>query len=339
MGDSNYIDDIPIPIPGQPSRFMDRLRTFIRQRNLAYKTEKTYVNWIKAYIHHYSNRHPEDMGAVQVKAYLNHLAVNRNNSINTQKTALNALAFLYNKFLNQPLGDMKYRKASKPAGVVEIYSIAEAESVLAKLKPIYWLMAILMYGGGLRISECLRLRCKDIHFDMNSIIVRHGKGGKDRKTILPAVAVDDLRQQITRVSKLHKYDIECGAGKVYMPFALERKYKNAQNELGWQYLFPAEKLSRDPRSNIERRHHITESALRKHVGRALKSCGLIRQCACHTFRHSFATRLLENGYDIRTVQELLGHSNVETTQKYCHVLNQGAAAIVSPADLIAKRHE
>lgn len=334
MHKQSFIADIPVPIPDRPVRFIDQLRLFIRRRNMAYKTEKTYVSWIKSYIHFHSNKHPKDMGPEQVKAYLYHLAVNRNNSANTQKTALNALAFLYNKFLDQPLGDLEIRTAGHKGHIVEIYSPQEAKAILDELPPLYWMMAMLMYGAGLRISECLRLRCKDIHFDMNTIIVRSGKGNKDRKTLLPTAAVDSLKQQIERVDKLHKYDLDCGAGNAYMPFALEKKYKNAQNELGWQYLFPAADLSIDPRTEIKRRHHISESSLRKQVNRALKKCGLIRQCACHTFRHSFATRLLESGYDIRTVQELLGHSNVETTQKYCHVLNQGAAAIVSPADLI-----
>lgn len=327
-----YIADIPVPLPNTPVRFMDCFRTFIRQQNLAYKTEKTYCSWVKQYIHFHQDQHPKDMGPSQVSAYLSYLAIHRNNSINTQKTALNALAFLYNKYLQQPLGDLRIRKASKKGQVVEVYSVNEADQVLAQLKPIYWLMAILMYGAGLRISECLRLRCKDIHFDMNTIIVRNGKGNKDRKTLLPSIAKLALREQLVLVDKLHHFDMDTGAGKVYLPFALERKYPNAQNELGWQYLFPAKELSLDPRTGIRRRHHITENTLRKHVNRALKLCGLIRQCACHTFRHSFATRLLEGGYDIRTVQELLGHSSVETTQKYCHVLNQGAAAIVSPAD-------
>lgn len=328
----NEMDDVRKPLPVQPVKFMHLVRSQIRARNLAYKTEQSYCFWIKRYIRYHRLKHPKEMGAAEVEQFLHHLAVVDNVSVGTQKIALSALSFLYNKYFEQPLGRLNITKARVPRRVPVVFSHREAVSVIEKLHQPWQLMAGIMYGSGLRTSEVIRLRLKDVDFDQQMLIVRSGKGGKDRRTILPESLVSDLQVQIVTVKRLHCSDTKNGYGEVYMPNALARKYPSAVTELAWQYLFPSTKLSVDPRSDKVRRHHVYDRSLQRNVKTAIRHSGIIKHASCHTFRHSFATRLLEQGNDIRTVQELLGHSNVETTEIYTHVLHKGVMGVKSPVD-------
>lgn len=326
------MDDVREALPIKPVRFMDKLKVFIRARNLAYKTEKTYCLWIKRYIRYHQMQHPEQMNDGHVEQFLHHLAVVENVSVGTQKVALNAIAFLYNQFLQQPLGQINITKAKVQRRVPTVFSHAEAMNIIQRLSHPWQLIAQLMYGGGLRTSESIGLRVKDIDFDQQIIIVRNGKGNKDRRTVLPDQCVDRLREQITIVARQHEIDCQNGYGDVYLPNALARKYPSAVRELAWQYLFPSTRLSKDPRSNTIRRHHVYDRSLQRNVKESIRQCGIAKHANCHTFRHSFATRLLEQGNDIRTVQELLGHANVATTEIYTHVLNKGVMGVRSPVD-------
>ncbi len=327
------ITDIPVVIPDKPVKLMDQIRTLIRARNMAYKTEQSYISWILRYIRFHHKTHPKDMAEKEVDAFLSYLAVKRHVSASTQKTALCALAFLYTTFLKKPLQDLDFRSAKPSRKVPEIFSHAEAMSVIGELTGVYKLMALLMYGAGLRVNECLRLRVKDIHFSMNYIVVRHGKGNKDRRTLLPESCLMQLGNQIKFVKALHIQDLDEGHGEVYIPNALTRKYPNAARTIDWQYLFPAGKCAVDPRSNKTRRHHIMDTSLQKKVKIAVNKTAIGRPCSSHTFRHSFATRLLENNSDIRTIQELMGHADVTTTEIYTHVLAKKGLGITSPVDL------
>jgi len=326
------MDDIPPIIPTKPVRFMDRLRAFIRAQGLAYKTEKTYLFWVLRYVRFHNKRHPEQMGEQEISAFLNHLAINRNVSKNTQKTALNALVFLYKRFLQRELNELQFNFSSKNRRIPVVFSHQEATAVINALPDKYQIMAKIMYGSGLRINECLRLRVMDIDFNMSMIIVRNGKGGKDRRTLLPQSLVEPLLQQISFVKNLHDFDMANGHGAVYLPDALERKYPSAPFQLGWKFLFPSENIAADPRSGVQRRHHVLDSTLQRQVKHAIRKAGIHKHCGSHTFRHSFATRLLENGYDIRTIQELLGHSDVKITEIYTHVINRGGSGVISPVD-------
>jgi len=326
------MDDIPTPIPAKPIKFLDQLRQFIRAQNKAYKTEKTYIHWVTRFIRFHHKRHPADMGADELEQFLDHLSLHEHVSKNTQKTALNALIFLYRQFLKIELRKLKYNYASAPTPIPVVFTHKEAQSVIAGLRAPYKLKAQLMYGSGLRISECLRLRVKDLDFGMNVIIVRSGKGEKDRVTLLPEKLIKELRQQIAFVELTHQRDLANGVGEVYLPNALSRKFPNAPYQIAWQYLFPAINLSTDPRSGKERRHHVMDSTLQKAVRMSIRNCKIHKKCGSHTFRHSFATRLLENGYDIRTIQELLGHSDVKTTEIYTHVVKHGGMGVRSPID-------
>ena len=309
------MNDVRGVLPVKPIKFMHQLRAFIRVKNLAYSTENTYCLWVKRFIFYHNKQHPKDLGVAEVEQFLHHLAVVKNVSIGTQKVALNALAFLYNQFLNIPLGDDVFiTKAKVQRRVPVVFSHQEATAVIARLSHPWQLIASIMYGGGLRTSEAISLRVKDIDFDQQIIVVRSGKGGKDRRTILPESLIGQLHEQIITVMRLHESDLAKGYGEVYMPNALARKYPSAAKELAWQFLFPSYKYSRDPRSGIERRHHGYDRSLQRNVKNAIRACHIPKHANCHTFRHSFATRLLEQGNDIRTVQELLGHSNVETTE-------------------------
>jgi len=327
-----YMDDVHQNLPKQSNRFMHRLRAYIRIKNLAYKTEQTYCFWIKRYIHFHQMQEPQTLTAQHVEQFLHSLAVVDNVSLSTQKIALNALAFLYNQFLEQPLGQIHITKAKVTKKIPTVFSQKEALAIINVLNDPWKLLAQLMYGSGLRTSEAIKLRVKDIDFSNQIILIRAGKGNKDRRTLLPESLHTSLKTQINLVIKVHSNDLSNGYGSVYMPKALNRKYKNGAKELAWQYIFPSEKLSRDPRGGIIRRHHVHERSLQRNVKKAIHKAQVLKHASCHTFRHSFATNLLEKGNDIRTVQELLGHANVKTTEIYTHVLHKGVLGVKSPID-------
>jgi integron integrase len=324
--------DIPVPVPPQSTKIIPRYRLFIRSQNKAYRTEQTYVFWVKRFIRFFNNTHPDKLDSEQINHFLTFLAVQENVAKNTQKTALNALVHFYQKFLNRPLDGLSFERSKKKITLPVVFTHQEAKSVISTLKEPYRLMADLLYGSGLRISECGRLRVKDIDFGFKTIIVRNGKGDKDRTTLLPNSTIDRLKRQIERVILLHEQDLENGCGEVYLPYALERKYKRANQQLAWQYLFPASKCSKDPRSDKYRRHHIMDSTVQRKVAISIREASILKHAGCHTFRHSFATRLLQKGYDIRTIQKLLGHADVKTTEIYTHVIGQGAYGVMSPTD-------
>ena len=319
------------------SPFLEQVRHAIRVRHYSIRTETAYLDWVKRFILFHGKRHPQDMGESEVSAFLTHLAVNRNVAASTQNQGLNALAFTYKQVLKRPLGDLVGSvRAKKARKLPVVLTQAEVKRVLAALDGQYWLACCLLYGSGLRLMECIRLRVKDLEFDHRAVIVRDGKGRKDRVVTLPDGLILPLQRHLGAVKNVHDKDLEDGFGKVYLPYALARKYPNAPIEWGWQYLFPAPGRSVDPRSGLERRHHIDETSLQRAVKRAVRKAGLIKPATCHSMRHSFATHLLERGMDIRTVQEQLGHSDVRTTQIYTHLINRGCAAVVSPLnDLFA----
>lgn len=330
--------DVRCQLPEQPVRFMDRFRAFIRSRNLSYSTEKTYTHWVLRYIRFHGRRHPETLTEREVDAFLSHLAVRRQCSPATQKIALNALVFLYREFLNRPLESLVFQRAKKAQRVPVVFSHREALAIITHLCGTNRLVAQLIYGTGMRISEVLSLRVKDVDFGMQQMTVCSGKGNKDRTTLLPESLADEIRVQIDKALALHKQDVAAGYGEVFMPFALARKYPGKAASPGWQYVFPAKKLSVDPRaqqadgSPIWRRHHILARSVQRAIANAMQKARVFKHGNSHTFRHSFATRLLESGYDIRTIQKLLGHSNVETTEIYTHVVKKGGFGVISPVD-------
>ena len=326
------MQDIPRTLPNPPVRFIDKLRFFIRKRGLAFKTEKTYVGWVLRFIRFHNKQHPSTLSEAHIEMFLDDLGVTKNAAKNTQRTALNALVFLYREFLGVELKDINFSYTAVKRRLPVVFSHDEAMSVIHELKGPYKLMAQLMFGSGLRISECIRLRVKDLDFSMNTLIIRDGKGGKDRSTILPLVLHTPLRRQVTLVKARHEQNTDDGFGEVYMPNRLALKYPSSASSLAWQYLFPASRNSIDPRSGKTRRHHVMDRSVQKEVKRAIKSAGILKHASCHTFRHSFATSLLQQGYDIRTIQKLLGHSSVETTEIYTHVIGQGASGVVSPLE-------
>ena len=315
-----------------PRKLLDQVRDAIRLKHYSIRTEQAYVNWIKRYIYFHNVRHPAEMGAPEVQAFLTHLAVEGNVAASTQNQALSALLFLYNAVLHQDLGPIDAMRANKPKRLPSVLTKEEVHRVLGHLSGTHLLMVKLLYGSGLRLMECLRLRVKDLDFAQCQILVRDGKGEKDRVTMLPESVVVPLQDHLRIVKRTHEEDLAKGYGAVYLPYALERKYPNAEREWIWQYVFPANRLSVDPRSGIVRRHHVHESSLQKAVRAAARATGIPKRISPHTFRHSFATHLLEAHYDIRTVQELLGHKDVKTTMIYTHVLNRGGLAVRSPLD-------
>ena len=320
------------PPPARP-RLLERVRDAIRRRHYSHRTEQTYVHWIKRFIYFHGKRHPRDLGEAEVTAFLNHLARERQVAASTQNQALSALLFLYKEVLQTPLPWLDgLERAKRPARVPTVLSAAEAERLLSRLQGTRWLMASLLYGAGLRLRECLKLRVKDVDFDYRQIVVRDGKGGKDRITMLPGSAIEPLKAHLARVRTLHDEDLASGHGDVELPDALHAKYPRAQYEWGWKFVFPSHKLSVDPRTGVIRRHHVYENFLIRAVKSAARAAGIAKHVSCHTLRHSFATHLLESGYDIRTVQELLGHVSVETTMIYTHVMNKGGRGVRSPLD-------
>lgn len=326
------MDDVPIVVDSSSNRFMDRLRTFIRGRHMAWSTERTYIRWIRDFIYFHDKKHPQDMGELEIEQYLSYLASERHCSPGTQAVALNALVFLYREFLQCENLQLDFQRAKAHRRIPVVFSHREATEVINSMQGTTQLMARLLYGSGLRTHECIRLRVKDVDFDMGELHVRDGKGGKDRRTLLPNSLRDQLSEQIRFVAELHKKDLRAGHGEVWMPFALSRKYPTAATSLEWQFLFPAANLASDPRSGVIRRHHVHHRTLQKAVNLAIRQAGIAKHASCHTFRHSFATRLLEQGYDLRTIQELLGHSDISTTEIYTHVLNKGGRGVVSPID-------
>lgn len=317
----------------RPKKLLDRVREIIRLKHYSIRTEEAYVSWIKRYILFHDKRHPREMGVSEIEAFLTHLAVDQHVAASTQNQALSALLFLYREVLQKDLGrPVDAMRAKRPKRLPTVLTKEEVRKVIGYLSGTHKLMAKLLYGSGLRLMECVRLRVKDVDFAQHQIVVRDGKGMKDRVTMLPEVVVPALQEHLRHVKRVHEDDLAKGYGAVYLPFALERKYPNANREWIWQYIFPATKLSKDPRSDAIRRHHLHESSLQKAVRKAAKRAGLNKRVTPHVFRHSFATHLLEDNYDIRTVQELLGHKDVKTTMKYTHVLNRGGLAVRSPLD-------
>lgn len=315
------------------SRLLEQVREAVRTRHYSIRTEEAYIRWVREYILFCGKRHPSELGAREVSAFISHLAVRRKVAASTQTQALSALLFLYREVLALPIGWVDdVERAKKPKRLPVVFTREETRAVLGHLREEAWLMASLLYGSGLRLMECVRLRVKDIDLERREIIVRDGKGGKDRVTVLPASLVEPLRRQLERARALHELDLREGFGHVYLPYALARKYPAAEREWCWQYLFPARQRSRDPRTEREQRHHIAETVLQKAVKRAVRAAQVAKPGSCHTFRHSFATHMIESGFDIRTVQELLGHASVETTQIYTHVLNKGGRGVKSPLD-------
>jgi integron integrase len=310
------------------------------------RTEGSYVDWIKRFILFHHKRHPREMGAVEIEAFLTHLAVVGRVSASTQNQAFSALLFLYQKVLEIELPHLDAVRARRPERIPVVLSVEEVRAILAELDGIDLLQVELLYGTGMRVLECCRLRVKDLDFDRQQIVVREGKGEKDRVVPLPRRVADRLHDQVQQVRRLHERDVRAGLGRVWLPYALAVKYPSADRELGWQYLFPSSKLSINPRPLDEdgmpcapdgpaaekMRHHRHESLLQKRVRAAAIAARLTKKISCHTFRHSFATHLLEAGADIRTVQELLGHADVSTTMIYTHVLQRGAAGVLSPVD-------
>lgn len=313
------------------SPFLNGVSNKIRALNYSIKTEETYIFWIKRFIRFHGKQHPKEMAEPEVASFLSHLAVNRNVSPNTQGTALNALVFLYKNVLEKPLGKIPgiVRSKRHPRPPV-VLTQQEVSQLLSHLQGKHWLIACLMYGSGLRLMEAVRLRVKDLDFDKRAVYVRGGKGNKDRVVTLADELIIPLQRHLESVKTTHERDLELGFGSVYLPFALARKYSSAPKAWAWQYAFPATAISRDPRSDAKRRHHLDESTTQKAVRRAVKLSQIHKQASCHTLRHSFATHLLERGMDIRTVQEQLGHSDVRTTQIYTHAINRGGSAVVSP---------
>ena len=317
---------------GQPI-LLDQVRTAVRIRHYSARTEKAYVHWIRKFVFFHSVRHPINMGGPEITAFLNHLAVNDKVSASTQNQALCAIVFLYKHVLKKEPDQFEGLVwAKKPKHIPVVFTREEVRSILNHLDGVYWMMATLLYGAGLRLRECLELRIKDIDFDYNQIVIRDAKGEKDRVVPLPQKLKTPLKSQMEKVKKLHEQDVKDGYDSVYMPYALEKKYPHAGKELAWKYVFPAHQISTDPRSDIRRRHHLYETVLQKAVKTAIRKAGIVKHAGCHALRHSFATHLLEDGYDIRTIQELLGHNDVKTTMIYTHVLNKGGLAVKSPAD-------
>lgn len=319
--------------PRKPRKLLDQVRDAVRLKHYAYSTEKAYVYWVKRYILFHNKRHPREMGIREVEAFLTHLARDENVSASTQNQALGALLFLYRSVLQVELGGpIEAMRAKRARRLPTVLSKEEVLRILSLMRGTHRVMAQLLYGSGLRLMECHRLRVKDIDFDRHQIVVREGKGDKDRVTMLPEVLAGPLKTQLAYVKKLHAQDVAKGYGSVELPFALARKYPNADKELAWQFVFPSRTLSKDPRTGIVRRHHLHPSGLQRAVKQAARQAGIAKSVSAHTFRHSFATHLLENGYDIRTVQELLGHKDVKTTMVYTHVLNKGPKSVRSPLD-------
>lgn len=317
------------------SKLLDQLRAKIRQKHYSIRTEETYVQWCKRFILFHNKRHPSEMDVSEVEQYLTHLAVNQNVAASTQNQAFSAILFMYNHVLDKPLTGIEALRAKKPVRIPVVLAKKEVRSFLNNIEGApYQLMAKLMYGSGLRCMECLRLRVLDVDFERSTLNIFEGKGAKDRLVPLADSLHDPLKRQLATVKQIHETDLSNGYGEVYLPYALAKKYPNAPKQFKWQYLFPAASLSVDPRSGLKRRHHLHESTISRALSKATRKAGLTKKVTAHTLRHSFATHLVEAGYDIRTIQELLGHKDVSTTMIYLHVAQKNVLSVRSPlADL------
>ena len=322
--------------PDHNLKLMDQVRQVMRFHHYQYRTEQTYCDWIVRFIKfHHCQKHPREMGKQEIESFLSHLASDRKVSASTQRQALNAIVFLYKHVLDIPLveniGHVRAKIQVRPPVVL---TKSEVQQVFARMEGTHLLMARMLYGSGLRLMECIRLRIQDLDFGQSLVYVRDAKGGKDRTTVFPKSVQENIRLRVDDVKAVHDKDLEQGFGNVYLPEALARKYPNAAHEFRWQYLFPAKKRSIDPRTGVERRHHLLESGLQKAVKSAVDRAGITKRATCHTFRHSFATHMLENGVNIRIVQELMGHADVKTTEIYTHVMEKDISVIASPLDLL-----
>ncbi len=321
-------------IPNPKLKLLDQVSEVMRFKHHSLRTEQAYRQWIKRFIFFHGKRHPREMGAAEIRAFLNDLAARQNVAVSTQNQALNALVFLYREVLHLDPGNFgDIERPARPARLPLVLTAEEVKRLLAAMTGTHQLMAQLLYGSGMRLMEGVRLRVKDLDFAANHIVVREGKGFKDRVTIFPEALRGRLLAHLERVKLWHEEDLRRGGGAVYLPLALSRKYPNAEREWCWQYVFPSASLSRDPRGGVLRRHHVNEQGLQRAVKAAVRLANLQKPATCHTLRHSFATRLLEAGYDIRTVQELLGHEDVTTTMIYTHVMNRPGLGIRSPLDM------
>ena len=332
-----------VPSPGKSAhpeslpkgkKLLDQYSEFLRNRHYSLRTEQTYIGWVRQYILFHNKRHPREMGEPEINEFVTHLVNQRSVAASTQNQAISAILFLYRNVLGIDLDEKALVpiRPTKPKRVPTVLSRQEAKKVIAQMDGIYKIMTQLMYGSGLRLMEVMRLRVKDLDFGNRQIIVRDGKGENDRVTMFPDVLFEPLRLHLQQVKAQHELDLAAGYGTVHLPYALKRKYPNAEREFAWQYIFPAYDLSIDPVSGVRQRHHLNESGLQKAVKQAARLARIDKRVTPHAFRHSFATHLLENGYDIRTVQELLGHKDVKTTMIYTHVLNRGGLAVKSPLD-------
>ena len=320
------------PPPAKP-KLMQQVRHAIRQRHYSHRTEEAYTHWIRRYIFFHQVRHPAEMGTEEVNAFLSHLAVTQRVSASTQTQALSALVFLYRRVLAKDIGWLGgVVRAKRPARLPVVLTRDEVRQLFAHMDGVPLLASRLLFGGGLRLLECLHLRVKDIDLERNEITVRDGKGHKDRITMLPTSCKPALQEHLAKVQRLHENDLRGGLGRAPLPEALARKYPNAAREWGWQYVFPASSHYTDRNTGVRHRHHLHESVIQKAMAAAVRRAGIPKPATPHTLRHSFATELLRDGYDLRTIQDLLGHSDVSTTMIYTHVLNRGGRGVVSPGD-------
>ncbi len=314
-------------------RLIDQTRNVLRLFHYSIRTEETYIQWIKRFIYFHNKRHPKDMGEKEVRSFLTYLAVSKHVSASTQNQALSAILFLYRRVLDLKLDWIDdVVRAKRPKRLPVVLSRDEVRRILSSMSGTNALVAKLLYGTGMRLMEALRLRVQDIDFSQNQIVVRSGKGNKDRLTTLPETLIEELKHQLKKIRDMHTNDLAEGYGRVYLPFALDRKYPGAGIEFGWQYCFPSNKRSINPRTGVIARHHLYENNIGRAIKAAARKVGVDKRVSSHTLRHSFATHLLDSGYDIRTVQELLGHKDVSTTMIYTHVLNKGGRGVKSPLD-------
>jgi integron integrase len=321
------------PLSPDVSRLLDRVRSAIRTRHYSPRTEKAYLGWIRRFVAAHGGRHPDQLGLPEVAGYLAHLAVRAQVSASTQNQAFSAITFLYRDVLERPIEGLEdVARAKRPVRVPLVLARPEVQAILASMRGTPALMCTLMYGAGLRLLECCRLRIKDVDFARGELVVRDGKGRKDRVTVLPARLAGPLARHIEGVRSRHVADLAAGAGTVALPDALERKYANASRDWPWQWVFPADRCYIDSTTGQKRRHHVHETVVQREFTTAVRAAKVAKPATCHTLRHSFATHLLESGYDIRTIQELLGHSDVSTTMVYTHVLNRGGRGVRSPLD-------